>query len=91
MAKIPTVDNPSDLGTKVHPASRFIFLLELSRIGPAVKARSTPERKVAHAVPKAAAGAAAVGALCAEIPGRERPPVGGGVAVAKRRLQRQSI
>ena len=67
VAKIPTVDNPSDLGTKVHPASRFIFLLELSRIGPAVKARSTPERKVAHAVPKAAAGAAAVGALCAAL------------------------
>jgi len=64
VAQTPMADNPSDLGTNVHPASRFNFLLELHRIGQ-TKAPSTPERKVGHTVPKAAAGAAAVGALCA--------------------------
>ena len=64
MAKIPTADNPSDLGAKVDPASMFKFFLELNRIG--AEGRSRGRGRVgAHAVPKAAAGAAPVGALCA--------------------------
>ena len=64
MAKIPTADNPSDLGTKVYSASMFKFFLELNRIGAEGRSRGRV-RVGAHTVPKAAAGAAAVGALCA--------------------------